>query len=43
MKGSFTNPDPGVRQLTKELVTEPADVVRFFGADYVKLWPGQDG
>jgi xylose isomerase len=42
-KGSFTNPDPGVRRLAHELITEAADVVRFFGADYVKLWPGQDG
>jgi len=42
-KGSFTNPDLGVRRLTHELVTEAADVVRHFGAEYVKLWPGQDG
>ena len=42
-KGSFTNPDPGVRRLTHELITEAAGVVRHFGADYVKLWPGQDG
>jgi xylose isomerase len=42
-RGSFTNPDPGVRRLTHELITEAADVVRFFGAEYVKLWPGQDG
>lgn len=42
-KGSFTNPDPGVRKLAHELITNAADVVRFFGADYVKLWPGQDG
>jgi xylose isomerase len=42
-KGAFTNPDPGVRQLAHELVTEAAGVVREFGADYVKLWPGQDG
>jgi len=42
-KGSFTNPDPGVRKLAHELVTNAADVVRDFGADYVKLWPGQDG
>jgi xylose isomerase len=42
-KGSFTNPDPGVRRLAHELITEAADVVRFFGAEYVKLWPGQDG
>jgi xylose isomerase len=42
-KGSFTNPDPGVRRLAHELITEAAGVVRHFGADYVKLWPGQDG
>ena len=42
-KGAFTNPDPGVRRLVHDLITEAADVVRFFGADYVKLWPGQDG
>ncbi|MCL2515970.1 MAG: sugar phosphate isomerase/epimerase [Microbacteriaceae bacterium] len=42
-KGSFTSPDPGVRELTHELVSEAAGVVRRFGADYVKLWPGQDG
>jgi xylose isomerase len=42
-KGSFTNPDPGVRELAHDLVTEAADVVRYFGAEYVKLWPGQDG
>lgn len=43
MKGSFTNPDKGVRKLAHDLITEAADVVRHFGADYVKLWPGQDG
>ena len=42
-RGSFTNPDPGVRRLTHELCTEAAGVVRHFGAEYVKLWPGQDG
>ena len=42
-KGSFTNPDPGVRRLAHDLITEAADVVRYFGAEYVKLWPGQDG
>jgi len=42
-KGSFTNPDPGVRRLAHELVAEATDVVRHFGAEYVKLWPGQDG
>lgn len=42
-KGAFTNPDPGVRREAHELITQACDVVRFFGADYVKLWPGQDG
>lgn len=42
-KGAFTNPDPGIRRAANEMVNEAADVVRRFGADYVKLWPGQDG
>jgi xylose isomerase len=42
-KGAFTNPDKGVREAAHELITECVGVVRHFGADYVKLWPGQDG
>lgn len=42
-KGAFTNPDPGVRRLANEMCNEAAKVVRRFGAEYVKLWPGQDG
>jgi xylose isomerase len=42
-KGAFTNPDAGVRRLAHELVTAAAGVVREFGAEYIKLWPGQDG
>lgn len=42
-KGAFTNPDPGVRRLANEMVNDAADLVRRFGASYVKLWPGQDG
>lgn len=42
-KGAFTNPDAGVRRLANEMVNDAADVVRHFGASYVKLWPGQDG
>ena len=42
-KGAFTNPDVGVRRRANELINEAANVVREFGADYVKLWPGQDG
>ncbi|AJP71994.1 sugar phosphate isomerase/epimerase family protein [Sphingomonas hengshuiensis] len=42
-KGAFTNPDPGVRRRANELINDAANVVRRFGAKYVKLWPGQDG
>lgn len=42
-KGAFTNPDPGIRRLANEMCNEAANVVRHFGAKYVKLWPGQDG
>ncbi len=42
-KGAFTNPDPGIRRLANEMCNDAAHVVRHFGADYVKLWPGQDG
>jgi xylose isomerase len=42
-KGAFTNPDPGVRRRANEVCAEAADMVRHFGASYVKLWPGQDG
>ncbi|MGI9376159.1 MAG: sugar phosphate isomerase/epimerase family protein [Tsuneonella suprasediminis] len=42
-KGAFTNPDAGIRRLANEMCNEAADVVRHFGAKYVKLWPGQDG
>ena len=42
-KGAFTNPDAGVRRHAHELTTAACDVVRHFGASYVKLWPGQDG
>lgn len=42
-KGAFTSPDPGVRREAHDLISRAADVVRYFGASYVKLWPGQDG
>lgn len=42
-KGAFTNPDPGIRRLANEMINDAANVVRRFGANYVKLWPGQDG
>jgi len=42
-KGAFTNPDAGIRRLANEMCNDAAKVVRHFGAEYVKLWPGQDG
>jgi sugar phosphate isomerase/epimerase len=42
-KGAFTNPDPAVRVAAIDLMNEAAGVVRDLGADYVKIWPGQDG
>lgn len=42
-RGAFTNPDPGLRKLANEVCNQAADMVRHFGASYVKLWPGQDG
>ncbi len=42
-KGAFTNPDRGIRRLANEMINDAANVVRRFGASYVKLWPGQDG
>jgi xylose isomerase len=42
-KGAFTNPDLGVRARANEVCNQAAELVRRFGASYVKLWPGQDG
>jgi len=42
-RGAFTNPDAAVRRRTFELVSEAVGVASELGADYVKLWPGQDG
>jgi D-apiose isomerase len=42
-RGSFTNPDPAVRKLALDLMHEAAGIVRELGANYVKIWPGQDG
>lgn len=43
IKGAFTNPDAGIRREAHDLITRACDVVRFFKAEYVKVWPGQDG
>lgn len=42
-RGAFTNPDPDARKAALDLMHEAAGVVRELGADYVKIWPGQDG
>ncbi|MDY4347717.1 sugar phosphate isomerase/epimerase family protein [Pectobacterium brasiliense] len=42
-RGAFTNPDPAARAAAFELMHESAGVVRELGANYVKVWPGQDG
>lgn len=42
-RGAFTNPDPQVRARALDLMHEAAGIVRELGADYVKIWPGQDG
>ncbi|MFW5410926.1 sugar phosphate isomerase/epimerase family protein [Pectobacterium brasiliense] len=42
-RGAFTNPDPAARAAAFELMHEAAGIVRELGANYVKVWPGQDG
>lgn len=42
-KGAFTNPDPNVRAAALIALNDAADVVRELGANYLKVWPGQDG
>ncbi len=42
-KGAFTNPDPAARAAALDVMNGAANVVRELGADYVKIWPGQDG
>jgi xylose isomerase len=42
-KGAFTNPDPDVRAAALTALNEAASVVRELAANYLKVWPGQDG
>lgn len=42
-RGAFTNPDPRLRKEALEIVSAAVEVAYELGADYVKLWPGQDG
>jgi xylose isomerase len=41
--GAFTNPDATVRRQALDLVARATEVAHELGADYVKIWPGQDG
>jgi xylose isomerase len=41
--GSFTNPDPAVRQKAIDLGKKAIEIARQLDAKYVKFWPGQDG
>lgn len=43
VKGSFTNPDAALRRKTVERAKRALEVAHEMGADYMKLWPGQDG
>jgi xylose isomerase len=42
-RGSFTNPDAGIRRKTIDLGKRAIEVADELGAKYVKFWPGQDG
>jgi xylose isomerase len=42
-RGSFTNPDPAVRQQAVDLCKEGSEIAGRLGARYLKFWPGQDG
>ena len=43
VKGSITNPDPGVRAKALSVLHEATELAKELGCDYVKLWFGQDG
>jgi xylose isomerase len=42
-RGAFTNPSAKTRQRAVDVVARATDVAYELQADYVKLWPGQDG
>jgi xylose isomerase len=41
--GSFTNPDPAIRQAAIDLCKTGVDIAGHLNASYLKFWPGQDG
>lgn len=42
-RGAFTNPDAAARAAALDLMHEATGVARELEADYMKIWPGQDG
>jgi len=42
-RGAFTHPSAQVRSEAMNLLHDASNVVRELNADYVKIWPGQDG
>lgn len=42
-RGAFTNPDAKTRARAVEVVARATEIAYELEADYVKLWPGQDG
>lgn len=42
-RGAFTHPSAQVRSEAMDLLHDASNVVRELNADYVKIWPGQDG
>ncbi len=41
--GSFTNPDPTIRQQAVDLCKRGVEIAGRLNASYLKFWPGQDG
>lgn len=41
--GSFTNPDPAIRQQAVDLCKRGVEIAGRLHASYLKFWPGQDG
>jgi xylose isomerase len=41
--GAFTNPSPKLRSRAIDVIARATEVAFELGADYMKIWPGQDG
>jgi xylose isomerase len=42
-RGAFTNPDAQTRRRALDLIARATEVAQDLGAQYMKIWPGQDG